>query len=231
MSNLWVTAAELGVYATSEYAFEAAQTASFILWGLSGRKWSGTTTVSEVYTPEMSTHSLRDIVVNPVLVYTTDMPGGYPNEPGSRFRLKGRPIQSVTSVTYVDGTVVPSTEYYITDHTTINFTHFLGQGVEITYVYGAQPPTAGRMAARMLAIQLAMLWSGDDDCELPARVTSVSRQGVSFTLLDNQDFIAELRTGIYAVDLFLKTVNPDKARTRSRIFSPDMPRGRRRTSE
>jgi len=229
MSNLWVTAAELGTYATSEYAFEAAQTASFILWGLSGRKWSGTTTITEEYTPEMSTHTLRDILVNPVLINTAQLVGGFPDEPGSRFRLKGRPIQSITAVKYLDGTVIPATAYYVTDHTTINFKHLLTQGVFITYVYGAQPPTAGRMAARTLAIQFAMLWSGDDDCELPARVTSVSRQGVSFTILDNQDFIAELRTGVYAVDLFLKTVNPDKARTRSRIFSPDLPRGRRRS--
>jgi hypothetical protein len=64
---------------------------------------------------------------------------------------------------------------------------------------------------------------------LPQRVTSISRQGVSYTLLDSQDFIEELKTGIYAVDLFLKSVNPDKARARSRVFSPDVPRARRYT--
>jgi hypothetical protein len=46
-------------------------------------------------------------------------------------------------------------------------------------------------------------------------------------LLDSQDFIEEMRTGLYAVDLFLKTVNPDKARAKSRVFSPDIPRARR----
>ena len=60
-------------------------------------------------------------------------------------------------------------------------------------------------------------------------MTSISRQGVSYTVLDSQDFIDELRTGIYAIDLFLKTANPDKARARSRVFSPDMPRARRIT--
>jgi hypothetical protein len=52
---------------------------------------------------------------------------------------------------------------------------------------------------------------------------------VSYTLLDSQDFIDELRTGIYAVDLFLKSVNPDKARAKARVFSPDVPRARRYT--
>ena len=41
--------------------------------------------------------------------------------------------------------------------------------------------------------------------------------------------IAELRTGLYAVDLFLKSVNPDSARAKARVFTPDVPRGRRYT--
>jgi len=45
--------------------------------------------------------------------------------------------------------------------------------------------------------------------------------------IDNQDFIDELRTGLYAVDLFLKTTNPDRARAKAKVFSPDTPRARR----
>jgi hypothetical protein len=85
------------------------------------------------------------------------------------------------------------------------------------------------MAARTLAIEFAKLWAGDEDCALPQRVTSISRQGVSYTLLDSQDFIDDVRTGLYAVDLFLKTSNPDKARARARVFTPDVPRARRYT--
>jgi hypothetical protein len=83
------------------------------------------------------------------------------------------------------------------------------------------------MAARTLAIEFAKLWSDDETCALPQRVTSVSRQGVSFTILDQQDFIQELRTGLYAVDLFLKTVNPDGARRKTKVYSVDTPRARR----
>jgi len=71
-------------------------------------------------------------------------------------------------------------------------------------MYGTPVPVAGKMAALTMATEFAKLWSGDDDCALPQRITSVSRQGVSYTILDNQEFIAELRTGLYAVDLFLK---------------------------
>jgi hypothetical protein len=49
MSNLWTDVEELGVYADSDYAYDAVKTASYILWGLSGRKFSGTTTVTERY--------------------------------------------------------------------------------------------------------------------------------------------------------------------------------------
>jgi hypothetical protein len=52
---------------------------------------------------------------------------------------------------------------------------------------------------------------------------------VSYTLLDSQDFIDEMRTGLYAIDLFLKSVNPDKARAKARVFSTDTPRARRST--
>jgi hypothetical protein len=58
-------------------------------------------------------------------------------------------------------------------------------------------------------------------------VTSVSRQGVSYTILDNQEFIDELRTGLYEIDLFLKVTNPDNARRKSKVFSVDNPRARR----
>jgi hypothetical protein len=36
-----------------------------------------------------------------------------------------------------------------------------------------------------------------------------------------------MRTGLYVVDLFLKSANPDKARAKSRVFSVDVPRARR----
>jgi hypothetical protein len=84
----------------------------------------------------------------------------------------------------------------------------------------------GQMAARTLAIEFCKMWAGED-CELPQRVTSISRQGVSYTILDPQDFVQEGRTGLYMVDMFLKSVNPDKARNRARVFSPDTSRARR----
>jgi len=130
----------------------------------------------------------------------------------------------------MNGNIIDPSTYYLVDHSTIygspNAT-WSSANVEVTYTYGTPPPMAGKAAARMLAIELVKLYEGDDTCALPQRVTSISRQGVSYTVLDNQSFIDELKTGVYAVDLFLKTANPDKARARSRVFSPDQPRARR----
>ena len=230
--SLWCTPEELGTtYASSEYAFEACKTASFLLWGLSGRKFSGYSTITETYEhpvielgPNLS-DALQSASGNAAyfILRTAD-------QPQTRVRLRGKPVRSITSVTLSDDTIVDPTEYTLIDHSTLKFEYELTHDIQVTYNYGGTVPVAGNQAARMLATQFVMLWSDDDDCSLPTRVTSISRQGVTFTILDDQDFIADLRTGVYAVDLFLKTVNPDGARRRAKVFSPDIRRGYRRNS-
>lgn len=236
MNNLWVLPSELGDQADSEFAEEAAQTASYFLWALSGRKYSGVTVTTERYVREavgdvigMSSHLTGPAISNGEI---TNLPfaTSAASSSGKHLRLRGRPVTAIHTIRQANGDIVPPSDYYLADHATIQFTNSALWGaydLEVTYTYGAQPPTAGKMAARVFARELCKSWLGDPDCALPARVTSVTRQGVSYTILDNQDFIAELRTGVYEVDLFLKTANPDKARARSRVFSPDIPRARK----
>jgi len=251
MSNLWVTPEELGEYAESDYAYDAAKTASYLLWGMSGRKFSGLTTVTERYVSSFDPYlrtsgsalSYTPILLDGMVVnvqagglmnrfaYNQDYQGDGSSS-SSRLRLRGRKVVKIHTVRDLQGTIIDPSKYYLSDHSVL--TGIPGAGwfssrVEVTYTYGSPPPTAGRAAARVLATELVKLYEGDDTCALPKRVTSISRQGVSYTLLDSQDFIDELRTGVYAIDLFLKTANPDKARARSRVFSPDMPRARRVT--
>ena len=247
MSNLWVTPEELGAYTDSDYAYEACKSASYLLWGMSGRKFSGVTTVTERYVSSYDPY-LRSggssLVYSPLLIngdvvnmpsggrYAEDDFQGDGTSSNSRVRLRGRKVVKVHSLRDLDGNIIEPSKYYLSDHSTIFGIAGAGWSpsqVEVTYTYGSPPPTAGRAAARVLATELVKLYEDDDTCALPQRVTSISRQGVSYTLLDNQDFIDELKTGIYAIDLFLKTVNPDKARARARVFSPDQPRARRIT--
>jgi hypothetical protein len=249
MSNLWVTPEELGTYTDSDYAYEACKSASYLLWGMSGRKFSGVTTVTEryvssydpylrsggsslTYTPILVDGNVMNIATGGFNRYADDDFQGDGTSANSRVRLRGRKVVKIHTLRDLDGNIIEPTKYYLSDHSTILATPGAGWSpsqVEVTYTYGSPPPTAGRAAARVLATELVKLYEDDDTCALPQRVTSISRQGVSYTLLDNQDFIDELKTGIYAIDLFLKTVNPDKARARARVFSPDQPRARRIT--
>jgi len=246
MSGLWVTASELGPYSNTEYAEEAAQAASFLLWAMSGRRFNGVTTVTERYAcakrayrmgPSSKNYSATlingeayNVPIADFDQYAELVSDGL--SPESRIKLRGRPVTKIEAIRSRDGKIIDPSSYYLVDHSTIQAVAgvpWTPCNIEITYAYGTPVPTAGKMAARTLAIEFAKLWAGDDDCALPQRVTSIARQGVSYTLLDSQDFIAELRTGIYAIDLFLKSVNPDGAKARSRVFSPDMPRARRYT--
>jgi hypothetical protein len=247
MSNLWTDVEELGVYADSDYAYEAIKTASYMLWAMSGRKFNGSTTVTERYVSAYDPYlrvGASTLNYTPTLVdgQVENIPGGifgsdynhdYQGDGTSsltRVRLRGRKVVKVHNLRNQDGTIIDPSTYYLSDHSTIFGTpnaNWSSSNVEVTYTYGSPPPVAGRAAARILATELVKLYENDDTCALPQRVTTVARQGVTYTVLDNQSFVDELKTGIYAVDLFLKTSNPDKARARSRVFSPDTPRARR----
>jgi hypothetical protein len=246
MSNLWITPEELGEYEETEFSYEAAKAASHLLWSLSGRKYSGTTTVTERYvcvnrmyrygssvrntSPQIMQGEVYNIPTRDLDFFYDMTSDG--SSPSRRVKLRGRPVTKIHVIRNRVGTTIDPSHYYLVDHSTIQATPgvaWVPCDIEVTYTYGIAPPTLGKMAARTLAMEFCKLWNGDDDCALPQRITSVNRQGVSYTILDTQDFVEEMRTGLYSVDLFLKSVNPDKARAKARVFSPDISRARRYT--
>jgi hypothetical protein len=245
-NNFWIQPEELGDYAYTEFTEEACRTASYLLWAMSGRKYIGETTVTERYTCTLRNNRMgpSSKTTSPNLfggdVY--NIPSGDYDEyseltadgmsPDSRIKLRGRPVTKIHAIRNRTGSILDPGNYYLVDHSTVHIkagTAWTPCNTEITYSYGTPVPAVGKMAARTLAIEFIKLWTNDEDCALPQRVTSVTRQGVSYTILDNQEFIEELRTGLYVIDLFLKTVNPDNARRKSKVFSPDQPRARRYT--
>lgn len=245
-NNFWIQPEDLGDYAYTEFTEEAVRTASYLLWAMSGRKFTGETTVTERYTCTLRNNRMGpSIKTNSPILFGGDVyniPSGDFDEyseltsdglsPESRLRLRGRPVTKVHSIRNRLGKILDPASYYLVDHSTIHIkagTPWTPCNTEVTYSYGTPVPAAGKMAARTLAIEFIRLWTGDEECSLPQRVTSVVRQGVSYTILDQQEFIDELRTGLYVIDLFLKTTNPDNARRKSKVFSPDQPRARRYT--
>lgn len=100
---------------------------------------------------------------------------------------------------------------------------------EVTFTYGVDPPIAGVRAASRLACELALACDPETtgECSLPQRVVSVVREGLSFELIDPQEFLDKGKTGLYEVDLFLATYNPHGHRRPPGVYSPDMQGTRR----
>jgi hypothetical protein len=154
----------------------------------------------------------------------------YPLPQSGRVVLSGRPVREIASVA-VDGEVLDPAKYYLRNGCYLFLDKYYvscysgGQlrKVEIEYTYGldAYPEPLQRAIEEMT--EQIMLADGDSaDCKIPERVTSVSRQGVSWTLIDPQDFLQDGRTGIYAVDIAIKALNPKNSRRRARIFTTDI---------
>ena len=242
MPALWVVPEELEEGSGSPYAYEACKAASYILWAFSGRKYHGTRTVTERYECPCRSSDLPSFNVYPRLdgagVVRNELLSdrascgcsGVINGRHMRLRLRGAPVRHVSRVTS-NGVDLDSSEYKIINGSTLQLSGTNADvcGIEITYTYGVNIPTSGQRSARLLAKELVKGWSGED-CMLPDRVTNVTREGISFTIMDKQDFLDEGRTGIYEVDLFLRATNPDKARKPARIFSPDKPKAIRVTA-
>lgn len=89
---------------------------------------------------------------------------------------------------------------------------------------GLPVPMSGLRACGELAAEFyAQATAGT--CKLPTRVQSLSRQGVNMQFIDPQEFLKEGRIGLYLCDLFLVAVNPDRMRSQSGVYSPDLHRG------
>ena len=90
---------------------------------------------------------------------------------------------------------------------------------EVTYYRGAAPDAMTRAAAGLLAAEFFAACEGGA-CRLPANVTSVSRQGVSYEL-QPPDF-PEGITGIPEVDAVIRIYNPNKLKSGFSVVSPDI---------
>lgn len=231
----WITREDLLSPGDRE-ADNAIMAASSVLFALSGQKFGGLFTTTEQYTCEStgapvgcSWDAGERAYWNGALgayTYVQRHLGGPRLSPGNDIRLQNRPVQQITSLV-INGATVDPTKYALYNRAILRpaagTTWGLCSSPAVTYEYGENPPVLGKIAARKLADEFVAAFNGEE-CHLPSSVTSVSRQGLSFSILDPQDFLEKGRVGIYEVDLFLQTVNPGRAKKRPRVFSPDLPR-------
>lgn len=95
--------------------------------------------------------------------------------------------------------------------------------LEVSYTYGIAPPAGGVNAVVQLAVEIMKWQTQDNSCRLPKRITSITRQGVSLAVIDPMKFLDKGRTGVYEIDLWLASVNPQSRQRRGRVWSPDIP--------
>ena len=113
-----------------------------------------------------------------------------------------------------DGDCWPECQDYNTDSGDTFF--------QVTYFQGIPVPSVVLRAAGQLACEWARACTGAE-CDLPARVTSLSRQGVSVTLSDVDTLLKHGLTGIVTVDQVIRQFNPYGLVSRMGISSPDLP--------
>lgn len=91
----------------------------------------------------------------------------------------------------------------------------------VTFLRGLPVPPGGKRAVAALAAEILKACA-NDECRLPARVQLISRQGETFQVINDIEYLRASLTGIPEVDLWLKSVNPTGQRQPSTIWSPDM---------
>ena len=204
--------------------------ASEILWALSGRQWSGT---PEEGGCEASATLVRDqgSCVGWYLGWAPMIYGAVPMvaAPAARQQQAMKlPHDEVTEVVSMTVGEEPFTSYrrmgswlWRTDHHGWNE---FADDVVVTYRWGVAPPEGGKRSVIAYALELGKAIVGDSSCRLPKRVTTITRQGVSMTLIDPQRYLDNGKLGIPDIDQWLAAVNPQAQPERGSVWSPDVPR-------
>lgn len=149
------------------------------------------------------------------------------------------PVSEILAVT-VDGEVIDPSAYRIDNRSWLVRTdghrwptcQDLGKPLgepdtwSVDYRWGTPVPKGGQVAASVLACEMAKATLGRN-CELPQRVQTVTREGVSMTILDTFEGLEAGRTGIWMVDSWVVSVT--KSPRRAQVLSPDVGPGRVRT--
>src|SRR5690606_2001065 len=91
----------------------------------------------------------------------------------------------------------------------------------VTFRTGVEVPLLGQLAVAELATEIAKFLACDAGCVLPKPIQSITRQGISVSLLDPNEVFADGKLGLYFCDLFIQTYNPNKLRRRSRAYDID----------
>lgn len=143
------------------------------------------------------------------------------------------PVDSITEV-WVDGEKLPETAYALMYHKYLVRTDGgrwpLRQDLtkpstepgtfEILYAKGTPVPIGGQIAAGRLACELAKAVCQDEECQLPERIQTITRQGVSVGFADGFEGLDEGKVGIWLIDSWVQSMRAP--RKIAGVRSPDI---------
>lgn len=90
----------------------------------------------------------------------------------------------------------------------------------VTLSYGTPPPQLVILGANEFACEI-IKHCVTGTCRLPQRLSSITRQGITASFLDDMAFLDKGLTGLYFVDLAARTYNPNRIWRRPSVASPD----------
>jgi hypothetical protein len=233
----WASIADVGS-PCDDYAFDVAlledalQIASDVLFNLTGRQWAGECqqTIRPCgYRQPGSCGCLSSRTCSCRRLSELDLPGT---------------VISVDEVK-IDGAVVAPARYRVDDYVhlvylpesdsaerqgwpccqRLDLADTEDDTWSITYSFGQYPPAGGVRAAAALGCQLALAFQPEtiEECRLPARVTSLSRQGMSMAIIDPLTLFADGLTGLTEVDLWVQSIMLGAKRRRAQVWVPGQP--------
>lgn len=98
----------------------------------------------------------------------------------------------------------------------------------VTLEYGREVPELVLRATAEIAAELIKACVGQP-CRLPQRLQSITRQGVTISFIDPQEFMRNGRTGFYLADMAIQAYNPRGLQRRPAVYSPDVNKWSRTT--
>lgn len=205
--------------------------ASDILFELSGRQFRGVGQSKVQIRPAgiQELPLLPGWVPTPVPVVPV-LGGWFPQQWGLEVvRLPSTPVVSVDEVLAGGDTVDPG--FYECDTAGLlrrtDFQPWPCDGsLLVTFTHGLETPEGGRRAAVSLAMEIVKARAGDGSCRL-RNFQTITREGVTMAAVNLRDALSSGLTGLYEVDLWLKSVNPNAMRRRGGAWTPDWGRSRR----
>jgi hypothetical protein len=137
-------------------------------------------------------------------------------------------VSSASWVTSCGSTETPIDDFCVVGPRTVRVCGGSGSGLmcgdrflKITYQQASNRPPGATRVVESLAKQYLLAAQGDRACKLPDRVQSITRQGVSWTILDPQDFLEKGLVGINAIDHWLNATRGGRPNAvRPRVIDP-----------